>query len=237
MAVKRKADSLDPVEEDSYLVINSDSGEIRTASGERAGVIAAGLFGAMCDAIHDKLGEEVRAVLYTAGVEWGRREFERFKAEAEAKNKLLYHIRNMGLNDFKVKFSQILTRSGWGEFDIDEKHDFVFIHLCNSAYGEMVSQHNLMYNDLFAGFFAGFFSDLIGVDFDSVEVAFLKENLEGIYLLADESVVMTVRKWIDDGKTHEQILHSLEKREYKKRSRKSADVKETYSEDVEEEPE
>jgi predicted hydrocarbon binding protein len=235
MVVKRKTESSGTVEDDSYLVVDNDSGEIRTASGERASIISAGLLSAMCDAMHDKLGEEVRDVLYTAGVEWGRREFEKFKAEAEAENKLLYHIRNMGLNDFKVKFNQILTRSGWGEFDIDEKHDFVFIHLYNSAYGEMVSRHNRMYNDLFAGFFAGFFSDLIGVDFDSVEVSFLKDNLEGIYLLADESVVMTVRKWVDDGRTHEDILRSLQKREYKKGKRKSADVKETYSEEAEEE--
>ncbi len=237
MVVRRKTETGGGSQEEPYLTMDADTGEIRMASGERAGIIESGLFGAMCDAIHDKLGEEVRDVLYTAGVEWGRREFYKFKAEVEGDNKILYHLRNMPMNDFKVRFNEILTRCGWGEFDIEEQHDFVFIHLHNSAYGEMVTQHNLMYNDLFAGFFAGFFAELIGVDFDSVEVHFSKENLEGIYLLADESVVMTVRKWISDGKTYDQILRSLEKREYKKKRKRSADVKEIYSEDLQGESE
>jgi len=235
MVVRRKIE--DPVEgeDDSYIVLDSETGEIRVSSGERAGILSADLFTALADAIHDKLGEEVRDVLYTAGVEWGRREFEKFKAEIEGGNKVLYHLRNMGLGDFKTRFNEILARSGWGEFDIEEKHDFVFIHMYNSAYGEMVSQHNLMYNDLFAGFFAGFFTELIGVDFDAVELAFMKETLEAIYLLADESVVMTARNWIANGKTYDQVLRSLEKREFKKRKKRSADVKETISDGLDDE--
>lgn len=226
MATRRGTDSLGTVQDDPPLILNSESGEVRTESGRRVGIIDSDLFGAICDAVHDKLGEEVRDVLYAAGAEWGRREFARFKDEIEGSDKTLYHIRNMSLETFSSRFNDLLTRRGWGAFDIEEQHDFILIHLSNSAYGEMITQHNLVYNDLFAGFFAGFFSQLIGVDFDAVEVSFSKKNFEGIYLLADESIIMTVRRWIEDGMGYDQILKSLEKRDYRKKGRRSAEVKE-----------
>jgi predicted hydrocarbon binding protein len=237
MALKRAVGEQGDSQQETYLTVDPETGEVRTGSGERIAVVSADLFGALCDAIHDKVGEEVRDVLYNAGVEWGRREYRKFKGDVEAEGNILYHLRNMGLNEFRTRFNDLLTRGGWGEFDIEQKHDFVIIHLYNSAYAEMVTQHNLMYNDLPAGFFAGFFSELIGVDFDSVEMSFVKENLEGIYLLADESVAMTVRRWLESGRSYDQILRSLEKKEYRKRRKRSADVKETYTAEPDEDEE
>ena len=228
MVLGRRMDSSSSAAGEPSLSFDLAAGEIRTASGDRVAIINIESLSAVCDAIHKKMGEEVRDVLYAAGLEWGTREFHKFKAEIESGKKSLYHLKNMGLNEFKTRFNALLSRFGWGTFDIEQKYDFVFVRLSNSAYAEMLSAQNPVYNDLFAGFFAGFFSELIGVDFDSVEMNIRKENFETTYLLADESVTAAVRQWISEGKKYNDIMRLLEKGEFRKKRRKAADVKESY---------
>jgi predicted hydrocarbon binding protein len=228
MVLKGKTGNSNSADERSILSVDSAQGEIRFASGERIGIVSADFLNALCDAVHEKVGDEVSDFLYLTGKEWGRREFQKFKADVEKEKKIAYHLRNMGLAEFKIKFGELLSRYGWGQFNIEQKWDLVFVNLGNSAYAEMVSMHNRTYNDLFAGFFAGFFSMLIGVDFDAVEVYLKEDDLTATYLLADESVTLTVRQWLAAGKSYKDVLRMLEKQEHKRKKKRSPDVKEIY---------
>ena len=69
---------------------------------------------------------------------------------------------------------------------------------------------------------------LIGVDFDAVEVYLKEDDLTATYLLADESVTLTVRQWLAAGKSYKDVLRMLEKQEHKRKKKRSPDVKEIY---------
>ena len=209
------------------LFFNPVKGEIRTPDGERVAIINVESLSAVCDAIYKKMGDEISDVLYTAGLEWGTREFYKFQKQSERESKRLYHLKNMSLSEFKKRFNNLLSNFGWGTFDIEQKYDFVFIKLNNSSYAEMLSAQNPVYNDLFAGFFAGFFSELIGVDFDCVELQLNKDNFEAVYLLADESVTSEARRRLAEGSSFNEIVRILERGDFKKTKRKSSVVKDS----------
>jgi len=202
---------------DSFLSSNAATGEIRTTHDARVLILTAETLLALADAVRDRLGDAVGEVMYGAGHAWGRQRFAEFAAEAEEGDAVLYHMRNMGLDEFKERFNDQLVRGGWGTFAIEERFEVVVVHVSNSAFHEMVSSKDRRYADFFAGFLAGFFSELIGVTLDAAQIAGFDEPREPcVFVLADEKIVAPVRAWLGGGKGTEEILALLEAKEYEK---------------------
>lgn len=210
-----RATSSGGIDFDSYLSSNATTGEIRTTRDARAVILTAETFLALADAVRDRLGDEVGDVLYGAGHTWGRRRFDEFTTETEQAGEVLYHTRNMGIEQFKDQFNDVLVRGGWGTFTIEERFEVVLVHVSNSAFHEMVSSSDRRYSDFFAGFLAGFFSELIGVRLDAVQIAGFGDAQEPCtFLLADEAIVAPTRLWLDSGKSCEEVLDLIQAREY-----------------------
>ena len=206
-----RATSSGGIDFESFLTSNAATGEIRTQRDARAVILTAESFLALADAFRERLGDEVSAVLYRAGHAWGQHRFEEFADAASRSGEVLYHLRNMGLEQFKGGFNDVLVCGGWGTFNIEERHEVVLVHVHNSAFHEMVSSSDRRYTDFFAGFLAGFFSELIGVKLDAVQAAGFGEAQEPCsFLLADEAIVTAVRGWIDNGKSYDEVLELIQ---------------------------
>jgi predicted hydrocarbon binding protein len=200
---------------ESFLSSNASTGEIRTKRDGRVVVLTAESFLALADAVRDRLGDEVGEVLHRAGHAWGRQRFAEFADDVERSGEVLYHMRNMGIEQFRELFNDLLVCGGWGTFNIEERHEIVLVHVHNSAFHEMVSSTDRRYTDFFAGFLAGFFSDLIGVKLDAVQTAGFGDAPEPCsFLIADEAIVGPVRRWLDGGKSADEVLELIEAREY-----------------------
>jgi len=196
---------------ESFLSSNATTGEIRNKHDARVVLLTADTLLALVDAVRERLGAEVGGLLYGAGQTWGRRSFAEFAGEAEQPGQVLYHVRNMGIEQFKDRFNDLLVTSGWGTFTIEERFETVLVHVNNSAFHEMVSSTDQSYTDLFSGFLAGFFSELIGVELSAVQICGFGNALDACsFLLADEAIVATVRRWIQDGKSCDQVLEMLQ---------------------------
>jgi predicted hydrocarbon binding protein len=205
---------------ESFLTSNASTGEIRTKRDARAVVLTAESFLALADAVRDRLGDEVGDVLYRAGHAWGRQRFSEFAQDIGQAGDVLYHLRNMGVEQFKDLFNDLLICGGWGTFTIEERHEVVLVHVHNSAFHEMVSSTDRRYTDFFAGFLAGFFSDLIGVKLDAVQVGGFGDAQEPCtFLLADEAIIAAVRRWLDGGKSTADVLELIGTGEYGTASR------------------
>ena len=199
-----------------YLTSNAETGEIRTTQNKRAAIVTDDFLTSINDTIRERVGDDIKELYYNAGKNWSKREFQNFKDQFAQTEPYLYSLRNMNLNSFKVRFNENLLRSGWGTFDIYEKYDLIFINLVKPAYVEMFGKRSDC-STLFAGYFAAFFTELIGVEFDCVELPpDTDEQDKSVYLLGDESIVNSVKNWIDKGKSYDEILNSLENREYEK---------------------
>jgi predicted hydrocarbon binding protein len=210
-----RATSAGAIDFDSFLSTNATTGEIRTKHDARVVVLTAESFLALADAVRDRLGDEVSDVLYRAGYSWGRHRFREFVADAEASGEVLYHMRNMGIEQFKDRFNDVLVCGGWGTFSIEERFEVVLVHVNNSAFHEMVSSHDRRYSGFFAGFLAGFFTELIGVKLDAVQVGGFGDAQEPcIFLLADESIASAVRLCVDSGKSYNEVLDLVQAGEY-----------------------
>jgi predicted hydrocarbon binding protein len=206
-----RATSSGGIDFESFLTSNAATGEIRTQRDARAVLLTAESFLALADAFRERLGDEVSTVLYRAGHSWGRHRFQEFAADTSRSGEVLYHLRNMGLEQFKDSFNDVLVCGGWGTFNIEERHEVVLVHVHNSAFHEMVSSADRRYTDFFAGFLAGFFSELIGVQLDAVQVGGFGETQEpSSFLLADEAIVSAVRGWIDTGKSYDEVLEMIQ---------------------------
>jgi predicted hydrocarbon binding protein len=217
-----RAASSGGIDFESFLSSNATTGEIRTTHEARVVILTADPFLALADAIRDRLGDEVGSVMYGAGHAWGRQRLAEFSTEADQGTEVLYHMRNMGLEQFKERFNDLLIRGGWGTFTIEERFEVVLVHVNHSAFHEMVSNRDRRYTDFFAGFLAGFFSDLIGVKLDAVQIAGFDQAQEPcVFLLADKDIVTPVRAWLDSGKTYEETLALLEAKEYEKQPPKA----------------
>lgn len=195
---------------ESFLTSNATTGEIRTARDARVVLLTADTFLALADAVRERLGDEVAELLYRAGRRWGAVCFSEFAAEADQPGVVLYHMRNMGLKQFRERFNDLLVRGGWGTFVIEERADAVLVHVSNSAFHEMVSRADRRYGGFFAGFLAGFFTELIGVELDAVQIGGFGDAREPCsFLLADEAIVAAVRRWSNAGKGAEEVLELL----------------------------
>ena len=200
---------------ESYLSTNAATGEIRTKRNARVVLLTADTLLALADAMHERLGDDVGELLYQAGQAWGRDCFSEFAADAEQPGEVLYHIRNMGLEHFQDRFNDLLVRSGWGTFSIEERFETVLLHVNNSAFHEMVSSNNRSYTGFFSGFLAGFFSELIGVDLSAAQIGGFDEDSEpSMFLLADEAIVAPVRAWVEAGKGPGEVLELLQAGEH-----------------------
>ncbi len=200
---------------ESFLSSNATTGEIRTKHDARVLILTADTFLALADAVRERLGDEVGDVLYRAGRTWGHRRFAEFAAEAEHDGEVLYHMRNMGIDQFKQHFNDLLVCGGWGTFSIEERFDTALVHVNNSAVHDMVAGAHQHYAEFFAGFLAGFFTELIGVELDAVQVGGLANADEPCtFLLADESIIAPVRAWLDSGKSREEIFELLQAKDY-----------------------
>jgi len=212
-----RATSSGGIDFESFLSSNATTGEIRTTRDARVVLLTADTFLALADAVRDRLGDEVSDLLYRAGRAWGLERFSEFAAEADQPGMVLYHMRNMGLEQFKDRFNDLLMRGGWGTFAIEERLDVVLVNVNNSAFHEMVSRTDRRYSDFFAGFLAGFFTELIGVELDAVQVGGFGDAKEPCtFLLADEGIVAPVRRWTDSGKSAEEVLDLLRSGEHQK---------------------
>ena len=200
---------------ESFLSSNATTGEIRTKHDARVLILTADTFLAVADAVRERLGDEVGDVLYRAGRTWGRERFGEFAAEAEQGGEVLYHMRNMGIEQFKQHFNDLLVCGGWGTFSIEERFDTALVHVNNSAFHEMVSSTHQRYTEFFAGFLAGFFTELIGIELDAVQVGGLADAGQPCsFLLADEAIVAPVRAWLDSGKSCEEVFELLQAKDY-----------------------
>jgi len=205
-----RATSSGGIDFESFLSSNATTGEIRTTRDARVVLLTADAFLALADAARDRLGDEVGELLYRAGHRWGVTRFGEFAAEAEQPGEVLYHMRNMGLEQFKERFNDLLVRGGWGTFAIEERADVVLVHVSNSAFHEMVSRADRRYGGFFAGFLAGFFTELIGVELGAVQMGGFGDAHEPCtFLLADEAVVAAARSCCDSGKSADEILELL----------------------------
>ena len=192
---------------ESFLTSNASTGEIRTKRDARAVILTAESFLALAEAVRDRLGDEVGHVLYRAGHAWGRQRFREFAEDIEQSGDVLYHMRNMGIEQFRDLFNDLLVCGGWGTFTIEERLEIVLVHVHNSAFHEMVSNTDRRYTDFFAGFLAGFYSDLIGVKLDAVQIGGFGEAQEPCtFMLADEAIITAVRHWLDTGKSCDEVL-------------------------------
>jgi predicted hydrocarbon binding protein len=205
-----RATSSGGIDFESFLNSNATTGEIRTTRDARVVLLTADAFLALADAARDRLGDEVGDLFYRAGRRWGVTRFGEFAAEADQPGVVLYHMRNMGLEQFKERFNDLLVRGGWGTFAIEERADAVLVHVSNSAFHEMVSRADRRYGGFFAGFLAGFFTELIGVELDAVQIAGFGDAHEPCtFLLADEAIVTDARRWTDGGKNADEVLELL----------------------------
>jgi hypothetical protein len=129
-----RATSSGSIDFESYLSSNATTGEIRTARDARAVILNADAFLALADAVRERLGDEVCEVLYRAGHRWGQQCFVEFVTDAEHSSEVLYHMRNMGIDQFKDRFNDVLVCGGWGTFTIEERFEIVLVHVNNSAF-------------------------------------------------------------------------------------------------------
>jgi predicted hydrocarbon binding protein len=210
-----RATSSGGIDFESYLSSNATTGEIRTRRDARAVILNADSFLALADAMRERLGDEVGEVLYRAGHRWGQQRFAEFASDAEQSGEVLYHMRNMGIEQFKDRFNDVLVCGGWGTFTIEERYEIVLVRVSNSAFHEMVSSSDRRYTDFFAGFLGGFFSELIGVKLDAVQIGGFGDAQEPCtFALADEAIIAPVRRWLDTGKSAEEVLDLLQAGEY-----------------------
>jgi len=198
-----------------FLKSNETTGEINTADNKRAVIITRDLWKALTDAASERLAAEFDDVLYSAGLAWGAHAYAEFNKGVSSSQKTLYHIRNMGLSDFKQQFNTYLTCHGWGRFDIYQKHEIIFVDLFSSAFPEMVERHDAMTCSLMAGFFSGFFTELIGVELSCIELRCAGAGAEKCtFLVADSGITSSVRKWLIKGRTSDEIVEAIAAKEY-----------------------
>jgi len=68
---------------------------------------------------------------------------------------------------------------------------------------------------LMAGFFSGFFSGLTGIELSCLELRCAAAGAEKCtFVLADSSVTGSISKWLSRGRSFEEIIAAIEKKEY-----------------------
>jgi uncharacterized protein len=157
--------------------------------------------------LEHEVGESAGWLLYTIGLNWGKKDAIAFEEWLEAYYKVTLQTANLA---FAMEtWWWPLTAQGWGTWKLDLqslKEGFIFVDLFDSAVAKTLGNVGKPVCHLYAGMLAGFFSVVFAKNLSSTEVqCYAMGNDFCRFLIGSEKRIRATEFWISSGATASDI--------------------------------
>ncbi len=197
--------------EGKYAKTNPQTGVTRTPGGTRLVALSDDFLRGLQRAVADECGPAATTVFYTCGQRWG--ELFAKRMEKELSDYYGQSLSTFSVPMFEATLVELFSHHGWGrlKFDMSRHHQGLIIAtLGNGMVAELFTPEEVSEDALLAGIMAGFFRYLSGQDLMCVQTQFENRGAPNSqFVIGLSSRLSGVGPWVDNGRTHEEILDEL----------------------------
>ncbi len=198
-------------EEGGYCATDVPSGVTRNRAGTRMIALTADFLLGLRRAIVDECGPAAETVFKSCGRKWGVLFGKRFDKEMSE-----YYgqpLRDFQMSMFNACLVEAFSHNGFGKLTLDwsQQHQgLILIELREAIMASLVKQAERPADAMVAGILGGFFSHITGEDLDGVQTACpMRGGDTSRFIVGLKERLAPVEAWVENGKTHEEIVAEL----------------------------
>lgn len=162
-------------------------------------------------ALEEEVGDAAGDIMYRCGLEWGKRDIERFVARFPEE---------FGRDLNETRFGFLLETwwwplqvSGWGawRYDLTHRKDgLIFVDLFDSAVARSIGNIGKVVCHYYAGMFAAVFSRLAARDLSSIEIQCYSMGEEFCkFLIGSSKRINAAQFWVAEGAKASEVIARL----------------------------
>ncbi len=194
-----------------FLQFQPDTGSITDWNDTRNILTSEDFIIGLIEGLDEELGSASAVVMYSIGVQWGKRDAEIFKqwfevefAQPPQKANSLFLLETWWWP---------YTTQGWGRWEVDlrdRKQGFLVINLFDSAVARTLGDIGRPVCHIYAGLFAGFFSSITPKELQCIEMqCYSMGETYCKFLLSTADRIDAVSFWMNEGATAKDIEKRL----------------------------
>ncbi len=198
-----------PFYENDYFAHNLRTGTLFNRSGTKMCYLPSELLLSLKQVMEEEIGDSWRQVVYRVGRIWGRRVARRLQKElTDFYNRPLHE---MPVREFTAILEGYFRYHGWGDLRLELAHahaGYIVATLENGAFVEVVGAGNGPVDSIVCGLLSEFLCQISErTDIDCVETECAATGRPRCtFILGIESRLGTVRRMVEEGRQHEEIL-------------------------------
>ncbi len=190
----------------NYIQFSPVTAEIFVNGTQRGWALDANFLRSLHGYLRKYFAKDREVILYRAGFEWGERAYQRIETLALSLYPGAKNIKELSMDQFHRLFTNHIAATGWGNFELKRRDDFLFVDLFNSLYADMLkasksangeAAHDHTACHLYAGFFAGLFGRISNMPLACIEITCQTDGYENCsFLLDSPDTIASVEKHI-----------------------------------------
>jgi predicted hydrocarbon binding protein len=181
---------------ENYIEFSPVTAEIFVNRSRRGWALDGDFMGSIHRYLNKHYGKDHDRILYETGFQWGDRAYQQIESLALSLYPDVKSIKALTMNQFHRLFTNHMAATGWGNFELKRRDDFLFVDLFNSLYVDMLKAansddaaasggHTVCF--LYSGFFAGLFSRISHMPLACVEITCQMDGYENCSFLLDNA--------------------------------------------------
>lgn len=162
-------------------------------------------------ALEEEIGDAAGDIMYRCGLEWGKRDIERFAARFPEE---------FGKSTSDAKFGFLLETwwwplqvGGWGAWRYDlthRKEGLIFVDLFDSAVAKSIGNIGKVVCHYYAGMFAAVFSHLAARELSSIEIQCYSMGEDFCkFLIGSSKRISSAQFWVAEGAKASEVISRL----------------------------
>jgi predicted hydrocarbon binding protein len=193
---------------DNYIEFSPITAEIFVNRSRRGWALDPDFIISIHHYLANHFGIDHNRILYETGFQWGDRAYQQIESLALSLYPDVKSIKALSMDQFHRLFTNHMAATGWGNFELKRRDDFLFVDLYRSLYVDMLKAAKPAETDesgprtvcyLYSGFFAGLFSRISQMPLACVEITCEMDGYENCsFLLDNADTIASVNAYIAD---------------------------------------
>jgi predicted hydrocarbon binding protein len=205
---------------DDFFCFQTNTGSIIDWNESRNILTSEDFIIGLMEGLEQEVGSAAGVVLYSIGLEWGKRDAEFFQKWFYSEYGYEKPLNELNLLYVLEAWWWPFTAQGWGNWEVDmseQKNGFMFVNIFDSAVARTLGDVGKPVCHIYAGLLAGFFSNLVKKDLSCIEIqCYAMGETFCKFLLGKQNRIDAATFWLNEGAHAKDIEKRLQHGEYLK---------------------